>query len=148
MVKSAKKPPPTAHQAVAEYKRMLAAIIDRRPSGTRQRLANALTKNRSFISQITNPAYPTPIPIDHLDIVFEICHFSADERRQFLDCYSRAHPKRVGLPQDSHRLKAHTIYLPDMGDDARNEALHVLVSDFVRRIVRFLDESPKKNKGR
>ena len=29
---------------------------------TRQRLAAALAKNRSFISQITNPAYATPVP--------------------------------------------------------------------------------------
>mgnify|MGYP000606055132 CR=1 FL=1 len=49
-------------EAVAAYKRMLADIIEKRPSGTRQRLAAALAKNRSFVSQITNPAYATPIP--------------------------------------------------------------------------------------
>ncbi len=68
-------------EAVAVYKRLLADVIDRRPSGTRQRLAAALGKNRSFISQITNPNYLTPIPARHLDAVFEICHFSAEERR-------------------------------------------------------------------
>src|SRR4029079_8563721 len=36
-------------QAVALYKRLLADVIDGRPSGTRQRLAAALGKNRSFI---------------------------------------------------------------------------------------------------
>ena len=56
----------TPQDAVAAYKRLLAAILERRPSGTRQRLAAALAKNRSFVSQITNPAYPTPIPASHL----------------------------------------------------------------------------------
>ncbi len=53
-------------EAVAAYKRMLAAIIERRPSGTRQRLATALAKNRSFVSQITRPRVkrrsPSPSP--------------------------------------------------------------------------------------
>ena len=44
-----------ASAAVAAYKRILADVLDRRPSGTRQRLAAALGKNRSFVSQITNP---------------------------------------------------------------------------------------------
>ena len=61
---------------VTAYKTLLASIIDRRPSGTRQRLADALAKNRSFVTQITNPAYATPVPASHLDVIFEICHFS------------------------------------------------------------------------
>ena len=44
---------------------------DNRPSGTRQRLAGALGKNRSFVSQIANPAYPVPIPVQHLETIFE-----------------------------------------------------------------------------
>jgi hypothetical protein len=144
MARDNAKPQSTAQEAVAAYKTMLAAVIDRRPSGTRQRLATALAKNRSFISQITSPAYPTPIPVNHLDMIFEICHFSPAERRQFLEAYALAHPKRLGLAHDPHRLKAHTIYLPDMGDDARNELLHATVSDFVRQLARLLDDKPKK----
>ena len=74
---------------------MLAAIIERRPSGTRQRLARALAKNRSFVSQITNPAYATPIPASHLAQIFEICHFSAAERQEFTRLYALAHPKKM-----------------------------------------------------
>ena len=51
-----------------DYKRILLRVLDLRPSGTRQRLADALGKNRSFVSQITNPAYPVPIPPRHLEI--------------------------------------------------------------------------------
>jgi hypothetical protein len=46
---------------VAEYKRILQRVLENRPSGTRQRLATALGTNRSFVSQIANPAYTTPI---------------------------------------------------------------------------------------
>ena len=82
--------PPTA---VAEYKGTLRRVLENRPSGTRQRLATALGKNRSFISQITNPAYSVPIPAQHLPTIFDICHFSPEDRREFLEAYARAHPR-------------------------------------------------------
>ena len=135
-------------QGVAAYKQMLAEIIDRRPSGTRQRLAAALAKNRSFISQITSASYPTPIPANHLDIIFEICHFSPAEKREFLEIYHKAHPARHAVLHDQHKIKAHTVYLPDLGDDTRNERLHTLVSDFVRQLARMIEEEPPKGKRR
>ena len=104
-------------EPVSAYKQLLATIIDRRPSGTRQRLASALAKNRSFVSQITNPAYATPIPAAHLEIIFELCHFSAPEKRQFMDLYHAAHPRRLTLLEVRSRLKPHTVYLPDLGDE-------------------------------
>ena len=55
-------------EAIRAYKSILAAVIEQRPSGTRQRLADALGKHRSFITQITSPAYPTPIPAKHLAV--------------------------------------------------------------------------------
>ena len=84
-----------APEAVALYKRLLQAVLEKRPSGMRQRLAEALGKNRSFISQISNPAYPTPIPAQHVDAILEICHFAPAEREQFLAAYRRAHPQRL-----------------------------------------------------
>jgi len=39
--------------AVAEYKRIFKEVLDSRPSGMRIRLAHAMGKNRSFVSQIT-----------------------------------------------------------------------------------------------
>src|SRR5262245_41606321 len=80
---------------VAAYKRVLQQVLDRRPSGMRQRLAEALGKNRSFISQISNPVYPTPIPAQHVERIFEICHFSKEEKKLFLAAYRRAHPRRL-----------------------------------------------------
>jgi hypothetical protein len=61
---------------VVAYKLILKRVLDNRPSGMRQRLAKALGKNRSFISQMANPAYSTPAPAEHLEIIFELCHFS------------------------------------------------------------------------
>jgi hypothetical protein len=148
MAKDISAPDGAARNAVSAYKQILASVIDRRPSGTRQRLATALAKNRSFISQITSPSYHTPIPANHLEVIFEICHFSAEERRRFLESYSIAHPKRLSPPQDAHRLKAHTFYLPDLGDDAHNEALHALVSEFVRQIARLMQDKSKKETAR
>jgi hypothetical protein len=60
---------------VIEYKRILQSVLENRPSATRLRLAAVLGKNRSFISQIANPAYSVPVPYRHLDTIFEICHF-------------------------------------------------------------------------
>lgn len=136
----------TPQDAVAAYKRLLAAIIDRRPSGTRQRLATALAKNRSFVSQITNPAYPTPIPASHIGQIFEVCHFSAAERQDFTRLYARAHPKKTLAARPSPTRNA--VELPDLGDDARNRKLHGLVSAFVRDVARLIEDEREKGKQR
>ena len=140
---ASEKPP---QDAVAAYKRMLAAIIDRRPSGTRQRLATALAKNRSFVSQITNPGYSTPIPASHLPQIFEVCHFSAIERQEFARLYARAHPRKM-LAETAAR-GGQTIDLPDLGDETRNRKLHGLVSAFVRDVARLIDDEREKGKRR
>ena len=135
------RPAPSAsEQAVARYKSILRHVIDNRPSGTRQRLADALGKNRSFVSQIANPAYATPIPARHLETIFEICHFSPEDRRHFLDAYGEAHPRRTPAAGEGRRLRAHTIHLPDLGDEARNHELDRMVGDFVQRLTRLFGE--------
>lgn len=139
-------PNQTPQDAVAAYKRLLSAIIDRRPSGTRQRLATALAKNRSFVSQITSPAYPTPIPASHLAQIFEVCHFSGPERQEFTRLYARAHPKKM-LAEKPLRAAA-AVDLPDLGDEARNRKLHGLVSAFVRDVARLIEDEREKGKRR
>jgi len=129
-----------ADNPVAEYKLILAEVLERRPSGTRGRLATALGKNRSFISQITNQVYTTPIPVGHIEMIFEVCHFSIEERQRFLAAYVRAHPRRPVQLVEPHRLKSHTFQLPDLSDDTRNERLHALVNDFLRKLADLLTE--------
>ena len=138
---------------VTAYKGVLKRVVDNRPSGTRHRLALALGKNRSFISQITSPAYSVPIPPGHLETIFEICHFTPTEKSEFLAAYAQAHKHRPGLGRmstekagnvetaDNHfrrRARNHevrrsrrkrsgsrrlTLTVPDLGDSRRNRLL-------------------------
>lgn len=126
--------------AMMQYKDILRQVLDERPSGTRQRLAVALGKNRSFVSQIANAQYATPIPARHLDAIFEICHFSRDSRERFMSAYARAHPVRLAHPARRLKLRRHTMMLPDLGDAEKNRKLDALVADFVAKIVRIVDD--------
>jgi len=132
-----------AGSAVAGYKRVLAHVLENRPSGTRQRLAVALGKNRSFVSQIANPAYATPIPAQHLDLIFEVCLFPAVERKAFLDHYARAHPGKLERTRHrkDHRLRPVTVYVPDLEDEAKNHALDRLLADIAARIGKLTDST-------
>jgi hypothetical protein len=127
---------------VAQYKEILRAVLDRRPSGTRQRLAATLGKNRSFISQISNPAYAVPIPLQHVDQIFEVCHFSPGERAAFLEAYARAHPRRLRIAADEEPARVISVEVPDLGDPARNAQLERLISEFVRRIAQLVKPAP------
>jgi len=127
--------------SVAQYKAVLQRVLEARPSGTRQRIAVALGKNRSFVSQIANPAYATPIPARHLDLIMEICHFSQAERKAFLDAYADAHPRRLSLVDTRPKVRPHMIFLPDFGDAERNRKVDVLIGDFVLKLADLLSAS-------
>jgi len=88
--------------AVAAYKRIFKEVLDSRPSGMRIRLAHAMGKNRSFVSQISNPAYPVPVPVQHLNTIFEVCHFPPAAKEAFLRVWNPV-AARYGLKQDSPR---------------------------------------------
>jgi hypothetical protein len=127
--------------AVAEYKRILQQVLERRPAGTRLRLAEELGKNRSFISQITNAKYSVPIPANHLDVIFSICHFLAAERESFLAAYQRAHPYRAPTTRDSKaRWRDVTLRVPDLRDPKKNKELDELLQETVRRVTRLVQE--------
>jgi hypothetical protein len=138
-VTSTEAPAPSADWIVA-YKRILQDVLNRRPSGMRQRLAEALGKNRSFITQIANPVYQTPIPAQHLHRIIDICHFSPQEREQFLHAYHQAHPRRLLMLQEREKSRRVSIMLPDLGDDRKNRRLDALVSEFADKIARLLEE--------
>jgi hypothetical protein len=134
--------PGDAAVGVAEYKAILQRVLESRPSGTRQRIAAALSKNRSFVTQITSPAYDTPIPAKHVDVVLEIAHFSAAEREAFLAAYHRAHPSRHKPPPAPLRLRPHTVYLPDLGAPERNRRMDALVADFIQKLTELIVSKP------
>jgi hypothetical protein len=125
---------------VAAYKRILKAILDNRPSGARQRLAVALGKNRSFVSQITNPAYAVPVPAQHLETILQVCHATPAERSALLEAYRRAHPRRplAAVPRSLRRV---VLELPDLGSAQRNQALEDALAEHARRLVRLIDDT-------
>lgn len=125
---------------VADYKGVLRRVLDNRPSGTRQRLALALGKNRSFVSQIANPSYPVPIPAQHIETIFEVCHFSLDERKSFLDAYRRAHARRKLEAGDAPKRRVVSITVPDLGDARRNHAVDEMVAEFAARLARLVED--------
>jgi len=123
--------PPARQDLIAQYKTILASVLDTRPSGTRQHLAQALGKHRSFVSQIANPAYATPIPADHLDTIFTVCHFSPAERATFLDLYRQAHPRHAStLASHAARTRTVSLTLPDF-DEKLNDQVDKLLAEFI-----------------
>jgi hypothetical protein len=132
--------PRAAISPVAEYKAILKNVLDNRPSGTRQRLASALGKNRSFISQIASPSYSVPIPAQHLEAIFHVCHFSADEQRTFMKAYHQAHPNRRQRMSAVPRTRTLSVTVPDLGNKRRNDAIDDAIADFVRRLTQLSDD--------
>ena len=130
--------------AIPEYKLLLKKVLDLRPSGTRQRLSAALGKNRSFVSQIANPAYPMPIPAQHLDILFEVCHFSDSQKRSFLELYRRAHPGRIRLVSSKPATRRISLEVPDLGDGDKNAAIDTMLETMARNLFRVTDDSGTK----
>jgi hypothetical protein len=135
MVETANPPASSSEEAIRAYKSILAHVIDQRPSGMRQRLADALGKHRSFVTQISSLAYSTPIPSKHLPAIFSVCHFSAAEREQFLAAYHRAHPGKKSPAAGLRKTRHLSLVVPDLGDDRQNAALDRAINDFIQKVA-------------
>lgn len=133
--------PVDAEAAIRAYKSVLSDVIEQRPSGTRQRLADALGKHRSFITQITSPAYATPIPSKHLAAIFSVCHFNAQERDAFLVAYRNAHPGKAFADGELRRTRHISLTVPDLGDAKQNAALDRAIHEFIHRITSIAGKS-------
>lgn len=126
---------PTSEASPIEvYKAILLAVVDSRPSGTRQRLAEALGKNRSFVSQIINASYPTPIPAQHIETIFSICHFAPQEREAFLDAYRAAHPGKLETIRAPRQTRRIVVELPDLGQPAMNRRVDEIIHAMARSL--------------
>jgi len=128
----------TKTELIAEYKKILQTNINRRPSGTRKKIANALKKNKSFVSQITNPSYSTPIPAVHLTTIFDVCNFSNNDRELFLRAYIAAHPDyhyRIesleGNQVEKHDL---IIEVPILEDAAQQYKIEAMIKDYAQKL--------------
>lgn len=122
---------------VAEYKVLLKRYLDRRPSGTRQKLAEAFGTHKSFISQVTNPAYRVPLPAQHIPAMFRVCHLSEEEQRHFLELYGRAHPAQSVAIEELASIERDVLRIPlphDM-DEALRRQVRQLIQDFAERVI-------------
>src|SRR5438105_15949209 len=129
---------------IAAYKALVKDYIDRRPAGMRARIAIALGKQKSFGSQLSNPICPMPVPARHLSTIFEICHFSAEEKKSFLKAYMVAHPARAAHPSSEEeglhpRRKVLSLEMPVLRDQRKQRALENLVRQFVERVAELID---------
>jgi hypothetical protein len=103
-------------------------------------LAEALGKNRCFITQIANPVSNADSG-SHVHPIIQICHFSVQERDRFLEAYHRAHPRRLLLLKERERSRRLTIMLPDLGSEQKNHKLDALLSEFAEKVARLIEDS-------
>ena len=140
----------SATEKIAAYKTILKESIDRRPSGMRQKLAAALGKHKSFISQITGPSYAMPIPLAHLQTIFDICHFSPAERKAFLAAYGAAHPARrkplqiVAAPARI-ATKILQLEIPLLSDPGQQKAAEELLKEFAGKVFALIQSGQSRN---
>jgi hypothetical protein len=111
------------------------------PENSQGLIAESLGKNRSFITQIANPAYQTPIPAQHVHAIIQVCHFSAQEKERFLAAYHRAHPRRLLLLKERERSRRLTLMLPDLGSEQKNHKLDTLLSEFAEKVARLIEDT-------
>ena len=142
--------PGSGDSQVAAYKRLLRSYLDRRPSGTRQRLAAELGTHKSFISQITNPTYRVPLPAQHVVRILTLCRFTDDERETFLAAWRAAHPEQ-SLDEEAEdggdgEIR---IRLPEFADPDRRRAVAELIRDMAERIIALvLRDATTPRRGR
>lgn len=131
--------PKSKEDLVAAYKETLQSYIDGRPSGIRLKIADAIGKHKSFVSQITNPVYPVPVPARHVNTIMEICHFSPEERQTFLAAYRAAHPNqsRKLKPSTGRGAGHHTLHIevPIFEDAATQHEVEDAIREVARRLI-------------
>jgi hypothetical protein len=132
---------PGRDELVAAYKRLLQEFLDRRPSGLRLKIARAIGKHRSFVSQIANPAYPIPVPARHLEAIFRICHLAPEEKQAFLAAYEAAHPRHPReerrLPRKSREKRVIEIELPVVDDPVLEHDMEELLRHVARQLEKI-----------
>jgi hypothetical protein len=132
---------PDREDLIRRYKTILQQVVDRRPAGIRLKIAAGIGRNKSFISQITNPNYDIPVPKRHLALIFELAHFTAQEKAEFLGYYRRAHP-RVGAGSDDRPPDGDTrivrLQLPRLSSAQVEAKVDGIVRDFAQRLSELL----------
>lgn len=127
--------------AVAYYKVLLNTFLDRRPPGTRQACATAIGKDRSFVSQISSPAYTAPLPARYLRPICSVCGFSDREEQALVRAYLAAHPERAAEIYDSATagggVRKMEITVPKLGSLAVQQRHELMIQRLVRDLSEF-----------
>lgn len=112
-------------ELIAAYKELLRGYLEKRPSGLRKRISDAIGTNRSFVSQITNPKYSVPIPSHYVHKLIAVCHLSPPERTAFIAAYLEAHPGQAELLErpDLIEQQSVTIDLSAIRDESQRELI-------------------------
>lgn len=98
-------------ELIAAYKELLRGYLEKRPSGLRTRISDAIGTNRSFVTQITNPKYSVPIPSHFVHKLIAICHLSPSERTSFLAAYLEAHPGQSELLENTDLIETDRLII-------------------------------------
>jgi hypothetical protein len=129
---------------VRRYKLLLQVFLKRRGSGSRQAIAEALGNTRSFVTQITSPAYDLAIPAQHVRTIIKLAGLTPNEERTFLDAYLEAHPERasevMGGAQDV-RVSTLTITVPQLSSPAAQRRLGALLERIARDVAATIVET-------
>lgn len=133
---------------VRRYKLLLQTFLKRRGTGARQAIAESLGHTRSFVTQITSPAYDLAIPANQVRAILKLAELTSEEERIFLDAYVEAHPERAAeVYATSHRSVV--IALPDLGDPAAQSRLEALVRRLAESAIEsFQEEARARQLGR
>ena len=86
---------------------------------------------------MVNPAYAMPIPAQHLETIFEVCHFSPADRAAFLATYDNAHPGRRETGEEAVGTRVVSLTVPDLGNARRNQAVDALIAEYGRHVTRL-----------
>ena len=138
----------TQEEALQNYKFMLKELIDRRPSGTRLRIAKSTGTHKSFISQILNPNYRVPLPVQHVPTLMRVCVFSLEEKERFLNLYSRAHPDQADRLFGERRLTRDEIFIaiPEFADPEVRKQVKDTIEAAAENIIALAQALENKRK--
>ena len=124
-------------KAVKAYKTVLQSVVSRCPPGTKRMIAERLGKSKSFVSQILNPAYETPVPKRDAELLIEICGFNKSEESRFRALYSTAHPAAVGSKGKDDVYKV-CVALPNYPDVEQRIRVEEAILESARTIINLM----------
>lgn len=135
---------------VRRYKLLLQAFLKRRGSGSRQAMAEALGTTRSFVTQITSPAYDLAIPPQHIRTIVALAELQPDEERAFLDAYILAHPDRasevLGRPPGGTGGRTLVLSVPILASARAQQRMEQMIERFAADLGAAMAETEAENR--